>query len=72
MIFLPLKKFVIILNFLRPNIIKLWTKFGNKLGCSSLRLQLYLIYIFLLIMNFDKSTIGLHILLISSILVNFQ
>ena len=46
MIFLPLKKFVIILNFLRPNIIKLWTKFGNKLGCSSLRLQLYLIYFF--------------------------
>ena len=43
MIFLPLKKFVIILNFLRPNIIKLSTKFDNKLGCSNLRLQLYLI-----------------------------
>ena len=57
MIFLPLKKFVIILNFLRPNIIKLWTKFDSKLGCSNLRLQLYLIF-FLLIMNFDKSTIG--------------
>ena len=55
MIFLAVKKYVTTLNFVRPNIIKLWTKFSNKLGCK-LRIQLHLIF-FLLDMNFDKSTI---------------
>ena len=58
MIFLPLKKCVTTLNFFRSNIIKLWTKFSNKLGCR-LRLQLHLIF-FLLDMNFNNSTIRLH------------
>ena len=77
MTFLPLKKFVTTLNLFRPNVIKFWTKFGNKFGCR-LRLQPHLIYIyiyiffFLLDVNFDKFTIGLHFFLISFILENFQ
>ena len=45
------------------------TKFRYKIGCS-LKLQLYSIF-FLLEVNFDKFTIGLHLLLIFSILVEF-
>ena len=58
MIFLPLKKICDNPKFLRLNKIKLWTKFSSKLGCR-LRLQLHLIYIYLLLnVNFDKSIIG--------------
>ena len=46
------------------------TKFSYKISCS-LRLQTYLIS-FLLDVNFDKSTIRLHLLLISSMLAKFQ
>ena len=42
-------------------------KFNYKIGCN-LRT---LLNIFLLKMNFDKSTIGLYLLLISSILIKF-
>ena len=70
MIFFSLKKFVIALNSFRPNIIKVWTKYCNKIGCT-LRLQLHLIY-FLLDVNFDQSTFELHFLLIFSIFAKFQ
>ena len=69
LIFLSLKKFVTMWIFFKPNVIKHWTKFDNKLGCK-LRLQLHSIF-FLLDVNFDKSTFGLHFLLISSILAKF-
>ena len=41
MIFFTLKKKKVVtsLNFLKPNIIKLWIKFDNNLGCK-LKLQL--------------------------------
>ena len=45
------------------------TKFNYKIGCS-LKLQSYSIF-FLLKMNFDKFTIRLHLLLISSMLAKF-
>ena len=70
MIFLPQKKCVTTLNFFRPNIIKLWTKFSNKLGCI-LRLQLHSIF-FLLDMNFNNSTIRLIFFLIFSMLAKLQ
>ena len=44
-IFYPLKKFVTTLCFPRTNIIKLWTKFGNKFDCK-LKLQLHSIFFF--------------------------
>ena len=59
------------LNFFKPNIIKLLTNFGNKLGCK-LILQLHSIFFFLLDVNFDKFIIELHVLLTSSILAKFQ
>ena len=43
---------------------KLIVAFGYKIDCS--------LNIFLLEMNFDKSTIGLHLLLISSMFAKFQ
>ena len=43
-------------------------KFDNKLGCS---LRLHLQKNLLLDVNFDKSTIELHFLLISSMLAKF-
>ena len=47
------------------------TKFSYKI-CRNLRLQVTtLFYIFLLDVNFDKYTIGLYFLLISSILAKF-
>ena len=47
------------------------TKFSYKIG-RNLRLQVTtLFYIFLLDVNFDKYTIGLYFLLISSILAKF-
>ena len=61
-------------NFFRPNIIKFWTKFGNKLGCI-LKQQLHSIFFFFILLldvNFDKSTIELHFFLISSVFANFQ
>ena len=58
------------LNFFKPNIIKLLKNFGNKLRCK-LIVQLHSIF-FLLDVNFDKFTIELHFLLISSILAKFQ
>ena len=45
MIFLPSKKICDNPKFFRLNKIKLWTKFGNKLGCK-LSLQLHLIFFF--------------------------
>ena len=45
------------------------TKFSYKIGCN-LRLQPYSIS-FLLEMNFDKSTIRLYLLFISSMLSKF-
>ena len=58
MIFFPLKKIITTLNSFRPNIIKVWTKFRNKIGCR-LKLQLHSIY-FLLDVNVDKLTFELH------------
>ena len=58
------------LNFSKSNIIKLQTKFDNKLGYK-LRLQLHSIFLFIGV-NFDKSiSSGLHFLFISSILTKF-
>ena len=45
------------------------TKFSYKIGCN-LRLQPYSIF-FLLEVNFNKSTIGLHLFLITSMRVKF-
>ena len=66
MIFFIFKKTETILNFCRSNIIKLWTKFGNKLdyslvdkGYNSTSYIYIYIFFFLLDVNFDKSTIGL-------------
>ena len=56
-----------ILKFFRPNIIKLCTKFSNKFDYI-LTLQLHS-NIFLLDVNFEKSTIEIHFLLISSMLL---
>ena len=71
MIFLPLQEFFFSpYIFFRPNIIKLCIKFDSKLSCR-LRLLFYLI-IFQLDINFDKSAIRLHFLLISSMLTKFQ
>jgi len=60
MIFFTLKKkCVTTLNYFRPNIIKFWTKFSNKLSCK-LKLQLHSIF-FLLAMNFNNYRIRLHL-----------
>ena len=50
MIFKFLQKFVTTLNFFRSNIIKFFIKFGHKFGTVVFN-------IFLLDVNFDKSTI---------------
>ena len=70
MIFFPVKKMCYHPKFFRLNIITLWTKFSNKLGCR-LILQLDSIF-FLLDMNFGKSIIGLQFFFKSSIFAKFQ
>ena len=83
MIFFIFKKTETILNFCRSNIIKLWTKFGNKLdyslvdkgynSTSYIYIYIYIFFFLLLDVNFDKSTIGLpFFFLVSSILAKFQ
>ena len=59
------------IKFFRPNVIKFWTKFGNKFGCT-LKVTTSLNIFFFLDVNFDNSTIELHFFLISSILAKFQ
>ena len=49
-------------------LINLRTLFSYKIGCS---VKLQFLNIFLLEVNFDKSTIGLHLLFISSMLAKF-
>ena len=70
MISLSLKRICDHPKFFKLSIITFWTKFGNKLSCR-LRLQLYLIF-FLLNVNFDKCTIGLHFLLYFPYLQNLK
>ena len=72
MIFLPLKKCVTTLNFFKLNIIKLQTKFSNKLTQLQTKATTSL-DIFLMDTNFDKSTIRLHfVFLYPPCLQNFK
>ena len=70
-IILPLRKCVTTLNFFKPNIIILRTKFSNKLTWLQTKTTSPL-NIFLLNMNFDKFTIRLHFFLYPPYLLNFM